>query len=347
MARARKATAKDVAELAGVSRSAVSMVLNGRADGMIAADKQHAVRAAAAELAYTPDSVARSLRSRRTHTVGVVTDHIATSAYAGQILVGATDEAMRAGYVLLVVDTQGDRERAAAAYATLHERQVDALMFAALSLEAYQPGEHTTASDRMRGEPGVLANCFDPEGQVPSVIADEVAGGAQAANLLIEAGHTHLTLLGGSRDKAATGRREQGVRQACAHAGVPLPHVIDTGWEIGDGYRAAVHELGRPHRPTGILCANDRVALGVLMAALRLGLEVPRDLSVIGYDDDENVAPAAIPALSTIRLPHREIGAVAMRSLLNRLADPADMVQDVTLVPCVPVTRASVAAPPA
>ena len=102
----RRATAQDVADLAGVSRSAVSLVLNGRGAGNIAADKQALIIAAAQQLNYTPNTVALSLRSRRSATIGVVTDAIATSAFGGQLLEGAADVAVAHGYLLLVIDTQ-------------------------------------------------------------------------------------------------------------------------------------------------------------------------------------------------------------------------------------------------
>ncbi|HEU5484876.1 MAG TPA: LacI family DNA-binding transcriptional regulator, partial [Microlunatus sp.] len=126
----RKATSKDVADLAGVSRSAVSLVLNGRGAGNIAPDKQALIIEAARKLNYTPNTVALSLRSRRSATIGVVTDAIATSAFGGRLLQGAADAAVAEGYLLLVVDTQNDAERERRAYDTLQNRQVDGFLFA-------------------------------------------------------------------------------------------------------------------------------------------------------------------------------------------------------------------------
>lgn len=332
-------TAQDVARRAGVSRSAVSMVLNGRADGMIAPEKQQAVREAARALNYTPHSVAVALRNQRTRTIGVVTDHIATTAYAGQLITGATDVALAAGYLLLVVDTQGDPDRMEHAYRTLAQRQVDGMMFAAQALIPYP------APAALHDLPSVLANCFDPDDSVPAVIADEVAGGAAAAAALIRAGHRDIVMLGGSSDRVATGLRAQGARQACRQAGLSRPRTVGAGWEIRDGYAAAVQVLDAATAPTGLLCANDRVALGATMAAARLGLDVPTDVSVVGYDNDENVAPTCVPALTTIQLPHREIGAEAMRILLHQLSNPDPAGGSRTLLSCPLVERASVAAP--
>ncbi len=133
----RKATSQDVADLAGVSRSAVSLVLNGHGAGNIAPDKQTLIIEAARQLNYTPNAVALSLRNRRSSTIGVVTDAIATTAFGGQLLQGAADAAVAAGYLLLVIDTQKELEREGRAYETLQNRQVDGFLFAAMSLRPY------------------------------------------------------------------------------------------------------------------------------------------------------------------------------------------------------------------
>lgn len=336
---ARKPTAKDVADRAGVARSAVSMVVNGKDAGMVAPERRQRILDAAAELGYTPSSVGRSLRNQRTRTIGLVTDQIASSAFGGQLIRAATDVAMEAGYLLLTVDIHGDDEREAPAYEALLHREVDALMFGALSLRSYEP------PPAMQERPAILANCYDPAAGVPGVVADEVEGGRRAAQLLIDAGHRAVVSLAGLHDFVAAGRRQAGIAEAFRSGGLEEPETIETGWDIADGVRLATAVLTRPDRPTGLLCANDRVAVGAMLAAARLGLDVPRDLSIVGYDDDENVAGQLVPALTTVRLPHHEIGAVAMRALVANLehGDPLPLADQ--LLPCEPVARDSVAPP--
>jgi LacI family transcriptional regulator len=335
----RRPTAKDVAERAGVSRSAVSMVVNDRADGMVSDDRRQRILRAADELGYTPNSVARSLRNQRTHTIGLVTDEIASGAFGGDIVHGATDVAMAAGYLLLTVDTHGESDRERAAYATLLDREVDALMFAALSMRRYEP------PSAMTQRPAVLANCFDPAGRVPGVLADEHTGGRAAAQMLLDAGHRDVAVLGGDPVLPAAELREEGMAAAFTAAGLPAPAVLRAGWDIDGGVRAASQLLDALDRPTALLCANDRVATGAMLAAARLGLDVPDDLSVLGYDDDPNVARRMVPPLSTVVLPHREIGAQAMTVLLDLLAGEEPPAADV-LLPCAPVPRGSVAVRP-
>ena len=316
----RKATSQDVADLAGVSRSAVSLVLNGRGDGNIAADKQALIIEAARKLNYTPNAVALSLRSRRSATIGVVTDWIATTAFGGKLLQGASDVAAAAGYLLLVIDTQNSSERERDAFERLQNRQVDGFLFAAQSLRSYEPG------DELRIAPGALANCFDPDDRVAAFVPDEVNGSKSATQHLLDQGHRDIVLFKGVPEAVASGLREQGFAEAMIEAGLPVPAPVPTGWDIDKGYAAAMQVLTGPGPlPTAILCANDRSAVGAVLAAAQLGLSVPGDLSVVGYDDDENVAPYLVPALTTVRLPHREMGERAMQVLLDAVLDPAPL----------------------
>ena len=312
----RKATSQDVADLAGVSRSAVSLVLNGRGAGNIAPAKQARIVAAARKLDYSPNAVALSLRSRRSSTIGVVTDAITMSAFGGRLLQGASDAAAEAGYLLLVMDSQDDADREREAYETLRNRQVDGFLFAAMSLRPY------TAPDLLTSTPSALANCFEPESRVPAFVPDEVTGSRTATEHLIARGHRALVMLSGTHDVIASGLREQGFAEAVAAAGLTVPPPVTAGWEIDKGYAAAAHVLADERdRPTAVVCSNDRLAVGVVLAAARLGLAVPDDLSVVGYDDDENVAPRMVPGLTTVRLPHREMGERAMAVVLDAIHD--------------------------
>lgn len=336
---ARKATSQDVAALAGVSRSAVSLVLNGRGAGNIAADKQAAILLAAKQLNYSPNSVALSLRNQRTHTIGVVTDAIATTAFAGKLLQGASDAARQEGYLLLVIDTHYDHARELEAYQTLHNRQVDAFLFAAMSLRPYH------APEWMASTPAALANCFDIQDRVNSFIPDEVAGGRHAAQALIDAGHRDIVMLTGSHDVMAAEQRETGFRQALTSAGLPVVEPITAGWEMDKGYAAASHLLDQRERPSAIVCANDRLAVGVALAAARAGVSVPDDLSMVGYDDDENVAPCLTPPLTTVALPHRLMGERAMQQILRQLSGTPATTPVRELLDCPLVSRASIASP--
>lgn len=331
----RRVTSYDVAQAAGVSRSAVSLVLNGRADGVISVENQKAVREAAEALGYQPNRVARSLRSQTTHTIGVITDSILSGAFGGAMISGATIRAAEADYLLLTMGTENDPQKERKAIDTLLARQVDALVFAAEGLRPWSPPR------AFLREPNIMLDALDPEMRTACVVADEVDGGYQAARMLIDAGHQRITYLAGTPDLLATGRRLEGFHRAVAEAGLQ-PRVVTCGWEMNDGLSIGTAVLAVDEPPTAVMCANDRAAAGVLLAAARLGLRVPEDLSVVGYDDDPNVAPQL--GLSTVGLPHRQMGERAIELLLDRLAG-GDVASGEALVDSPVVHRMSVAPP--
>jgi LacI family transcriptional regulator len=347
MATPRQPTSVDVARRAGVSRTAVSLVLNGRAEGNISQENQRRILAAAEELGYQPNSAAVILRRRSTSTIGIVTDEIATSPFAGQLLHGAREAASERHYLVFVADFGGDEERERDMVWALRGRQVDGFLLASMSMRQVAPVAE------MVEIPTVLANCYAPDGPV-GVIADEEAGGNAAARCLFERGHRRVVMLAGhntwdSEYIPATARRIVGFQRAAreADAGTGAA-VIHAGWDIRDGVTHARILLDRPEseRPTGFVCARDRVAVGVVLAAAQLGLRVPEDVSVVGYDNEWDVAEMMVPPLTTVNLPHRAIGATAMELLLRSLIDGEPMPAADVLVPCELVLRESVGPAP-
>ncbi|WP_077490509.1 LacI family DNA-binding transcriptional regulator [Sinomonas mesophila] len=352
----RKATALDVARRAGVSRSAVSLVLNGRGEGNVAKDSQQRILAAAAELNYTPNAIARSLRDQRTRVIGLVSDAAVTSPFDGEIIAGADALARSRGFVTLATDTEQDAERDLDAVRTLLDRRVDGLIYVTVGLhELHVPQGMLTL-------PAALANCYaSPDsppgaGALTSVQPDEVAGGRDAAAHLIALGHRRIAFLGGEYSSPAVALREAGFRAAMAEAGLPVREdwVLEAGFDIAPGHAASTALLSAPasERPTALLAGNDRAAVGMVLAAARLGLDVPRDVSIMGYDDERRVAALMIPPLSTVQLPLRRIGEEAMRAVLGvldgggpgRAQRPAG---EPFLIPCRLVPRESTGPAPA
>lgn len=315
-------TARDVAELAEVSRAAVSFVFSGRAAGNLSAETQARIKKAADQLGYRPDEVARSLRKQRSAVIGLLSDEIATSPFAGRMVLGAMEAARTRGHQVLLLESRLDPAAEAEAVAELRARRVDGIVYAAMSMR------RTAVPEGIAPARAVLANCLPREaGSYASVVPDERAGGRSAVNVLIEAGHREIALLGGSAGDIAASDRVRGFRDGLRAAGITAREewVLRAGWQIDEGYAAALRVLDRPTRPTGVVCANDRVATGTLLAAARLGIDVPTGLSVVGYDDQDQMAAHLVPALTTVALPHHEMGATAVRMLL----DAADAGQDV------------------
>lgn len=335
--------------MAGVSRTAVSFVLNGRAEGNISAATAERVRAVAAELGYTPDRVAQSLRLQRTNIIGLVTDGIASSPFAGRILSGAIERAHQSGFVVVVSDSAGSSEREQEAVEEYSRRRVDGLLYASMRMRELAHPPTTTL-------PLVLANCTARTGEHVGVVPDNTDGGRAAARHLLELGHRRMVMLGGPGDVAGE-QRVSGFRSALAEiglAGLPAP-VIDIGrmWSIDVGYHATIRTftddqgrlLTREARPTGVFAINDRVATGAMLALGHLGLSVPRDVSIIGFDDQEQLAAHVVPALTTVALPFWAIGEIAVDRLLGSLGSP-DAARMSIALPCPLVARQSSGPPP-
>lgn len=342
--------AADVARLAGVSRTAVSFVLNGRAEGNIAPATAERVRAAAEELGYTPDRVAQSLRLQRTHVVGLVTDEIASSPFAGRILSGAVDRAAESGYVLVLFDSQARPQREQEAVEEFSRRRVDGLIYAAMRLREITQLPATAL-------PLVLANCYEASGAHTSVVPDNLAAGMEAGRHLLRLGHRRLVMLGGPGDVAGVQRCE-GYRAALREAGLTASEAPIVGlgrmWSIDVGHAMTVRTftdsrgrvLSAARWPTAIFAVNDRVATGALLALGQLGLRVPQDVSVLGFDDQEQLAAHVVPALSTFALPHRQMGELAIDRLLAGLATKREKPEEILRLPCPLIQRESTAPPP-
>lgn len=339
-------TSADVARRAGVSRTAVSLVLNGRGDGNISTENADRIRAAARELGYLPNHAAVNLRRRSTSTIGIVTDEITTSPFAGQLLEGARAVALARGFVTIVADYGLDDDREREMVRVLRARQVDGFLHAAMSMREVEP------DPAMVEVPTVLANCYAPSGPA-GVLADEEAGGYAAARCVFDRGHRRVVMLAGrnARDVEyipATRRRVTGFERAAREAGAGEARVVDAGWHIDTGVEYALDLLSAPAdvRPTAIVCARDRVAVGVVLGAARLGLRVPDDVSVVGYDDESEIAAEMSPPLTTVDLPHRRIGERAMELLLARVVDGDPLPERDQLVPCELIVRGSVGPAP-
>ncbi|MFJ9247272.1 LacI family DNA-binding transcriptional regulator [Streptomyces sp. NPDC101776] len=333
-------TSRDVARLAGVSHTAVSFVFNGRAEGNLSSATQERIREAATRLGYRPDPVARGLRRRRTAVIGLVTDEIASSPFAGRLLRGAMETAWDSDHLVLTVDSGGDPVKEDAAVAELLDRRVDGIIYAAMSLRRVRVPEG------LRRTHSVLANCLPEDDSLPAVVPAERAGGRTAARLLLGAGHRRLAVIGGL-DDIASAERTRGFREVLRAEGVTVPKewIVRSGGEISAGYAGALRlfdGVEPDRRPTGVLCYNDRVAAGVLHAATRLGIEVPADLSVVGYDDQEHMAAFLTPPLTSVALPHRAMGEAAARLLLDAIEAGQTPPATVRRLACPVVSRASV-----
>ena len=310
------ATIRDVAKSAGVSFKTVSRVLNDETT-VRPATRQRVLDAMEA-LDYTPHHTARQMRTRQSNTIGFISDEIATSPFAVDIVKGAQNEAWRNGMLLLVVNTERDRQHEADAIATLLERRVEGIVYAAMFHRFVEP------NDRLRQVPAVLIDCFGPNGTYHAVVPDEEQGGHLATRTLIDHGHRRIGFvnLDPVASAAAAAGRLAGYRRALSEAGLAFdPGLVRHASTAPDqGYVLTVELLELEQRPTALFCGNDRMAAGAYCAIYERGLRIPSDVAVIGYDDQEEIAAYLMPALTTIALPHQAMGRWGVQRLLELIA---------------------------
>lgn len=332
----RAITMRDVAKAAGVSVSTVSHVVNDKKGARIGQDARDRVRQAIQDLGYRPNAMAKNLVKGGSRFLGLVADAIASTPFAGQIIHGAQDEAWRHGYVLLVANTEGNDDAEAEAIAMMLEHKVRGILYSTwYHREVAMPVGLAEADS-------VLVNCFSAQGDVPAVVPDEVAGGREATRMLLAEGHRRVGLINTTTASPAHDGRLLGYRQALAEAGIAFDPdlVLDAHPDQEGGYESVGRLLDQ--RVTGVFCHNDRVAMGLYDGLREKGARVPEDIAVVGFDNQEVIAAHLRPPLSTVALPHYDLGRVGVRVLLGLDLPAAD---GRVTVACPPVRRASVSAP--
>ena len=329
-------TLRRVAGIAGVSIKTASRALGGEEN--VSAATRAKVGAAAARIGYVPDRAARAMRTGRTGLFGLIAHGATSSPFTGDILRGVETGIEEAGGALLITD---------AATAGMHRSQrlmaefrPDAVIFVAAYHRAADP---IFAPDAERT---VLVNCWSEAHDLPAFVPDDEGGGRMQAEHALALGHRRLGLIELPEGMVARGLRRRGVSAALEVAGLdPASFPAAPGQEGPPearrmvAFAAATRMLEGPGRPTALLCSKDEYALQAIAAANRLGLRVPEDVSVIGFDDMRLISETTCPGLTTVALPYFEMGRAAARAALGeRDAGPA-------LVPCRLVARGSAAAP--
>ena len=305
---------KQVAAQAGVSSATVSHVINRTRYVSEAVREQ--VQFAMHELDYHPNALARSLRSGQTYTLGMILPDSANPFFAE---VGHNIEiaAFEAGYSVILCNTENDFEKESLYIDVLTNKQVDGMIFVST-------GERSDSLKNLLEMkiPTVVMDRDFPELELDVVLADSFQGGELATQHLISLGHKRIGCIAGPSSINPSSRRLAGYKQALQAAHLAIePELImngdfhpESGWEMG---RAM---LSQPNVPTAIFACNDLMAIGVLRAATELGLSVPGDLALVGYDDIE-LASYTNPPLTTIKQPEVEMGLATLNFLLGRIKD--------------------------
>jgi DNA-binding LacI/PurR family transcriptional regulator len=324
--RGRPATINDVARVAGVSIATVSRALNHAPYGVRAPVRRRVLKVAAA-LDYRPNALARSLLRQRTHTLGLLITDIANSFFA-EITRGVADACRQRGYSLLICNTDRNPTTMEEYIGVLREKRVDGVLVMAGGTPGPQPFDEAFAR---QGIPVVVIGRFDVP--VPALRMDNVRGGREAASHLIQLGHRQIGVILGFRDSTTSADMLKGHRQAFAEHGISLRRewVVYGDAQASTGLELARRLLRGTPRPTALLTVNDQTAIGAIRAALDLGLRVPADVSVVGFDGIQ-LGSFTSPALTTLRLPLHQMGVRAAEMLL-RLGEGERVDKEVWVVP--------------
>lgn len=324
-ARADMATIYDIAKHVGVSAGTVSRALS-RPEKVLPATRAR-IEQAAATLGYVPNTIARTLKTQRSAKILVTVPDIANPFFA-QILQGAEETAQAADYAVLLGDTQHQPDREERYAQMLRRNEADGLIVLGHRL----PPTAREIVKQLGPHAPVVNGCeFDPALGIPSVHIDNAAAARAAMEHLYGLGHEHIVVVGGPPDNPLHQQRLEGARRAARARGRLRQMMLVPGdFSVESGYTAATQVLGQGSgTPTAAFCFSDQMALGVLAACRDLGLRVPHDVSIVGFDDLAS-SRYLNPPLTTISQPMREIGVRAVKLLLA-IIDGVDVPHQQTL----------------
>jgi LacI family transcriptional regulator len=337
----KQPTLRDVAQRAGVHAGTASRALNPLIRDQVSAETMRRVERAARDLGYQPNPIARSLRTARSNTVGLVIPDL-TNPLFPPIVRGIESVLEPAGFSALIVNTDNDRDRERARIGSLRSRQIDGLIIATATLD--DPLLTGLWDDGLRM---VLINRRAAEGPIPSVVPDDESGITRAVDHLTGLGHTRIAHLSGPLNTSTGAARSRAFRHAISDhglAGLPELVIECAAWSQAAGAAALRTLLARDTRFTAVVAGNDLIALGCYDIFAEAGLRCPADISVVGFNDMpflDNLNPP----LTTIRVANHDAGAEAARLLLAAIEAPARPLPSV-LMPTSLVIRASTASPP-
>jgi LacI family transcriptional regulator len=325
-------TIQDVARRAGVAPMTVSRVINN--SGYASTDVREKVLAAINELGYVPNTLARSLRIRRTHTLALILTDI-TNPFFTTMARGVEDAANAAGYTVIFGNTDESEEKEARYLAMIQQKRVDGILLVPAG-GSVQPVD----SIRQVGTPLVVLDRRIPGEVVDVVRCDTDAGAYQLTRMLLDMGHHQIVMLTGPASVSTAEDRAAGFRRAMQEAGENAPLVLYGSFTHDSGYANARKALLMPNRPTAIIAANNFIMIGALKAIRAAELDVPDDIAVVGFDD---LPPFMViePFLTVAVQPAYEMGRQAAELLISRLTGENTSPPQEILIPLGMVVRQS------
>jgi LacI family transcriptional regulator len=311
-----KVTIADVAKQAGVSTMTVSRVLNGR--GEISEETRERVQSVIDRLSYRPSSLARNLKTQRTHTIGLIVPDI-TNPFFPEIVRGAEDIAAEEGFAVILCNTVRNPERERKALILLEDKRVDGLILCSSGL----PDDELIPLLKQQSAVVVFDRVLD-KAVAGTVKIDDVYGAISATNHLLQIGRQRLAFLAGPGYYLGSEQRRYGFRVALETRGFKPDPELEVACEPDEtgGLEATKLLLEKDPTIDGIFCFNDLVALGALRACSELGIKVPEQIAIVGFDDIR-LASLTTPQLSTLQVDKLKLGQVMVQMLLERMRDAA------------------------
>jgi len=305
---------RDVAQRAGVSISTVSHVVNETRH--VSDELRGRVLAAIRELGYQPNTLARSLRRGKTHTIGMIIPDNANPFFA-EVARGVEDTSFELGYSVILCNSDGDLHKELMYTSVLAEKRVDGIIFVAAGVST----EHIRALKAQR-IPLVVVDRDIPGVAVDSVLTDNARGGELATRHLLELGHRRIGCIAGPSDVTPSADRVAGYRQVLEEFGLPVDErlIVKGDFQYETGCRAMHSLLTLDNPPTAVFACNDMMAIGAIWEAFELRRHVPDEVSVVGFDD-VRLASLTNPPLTTVAQPKYEMGALVTKLLVERMRD--------------------------
>ncbi len=313
----RRVTMMDVGLEAGVGQTTVSFIMNGHGDKRISEETRNRVIKAAKKLGYKPRKAGRPPSSGAHGVIGVMFDEVATTPFASITIEGAQERAWDNNIIVQVVMTGGNKEYETAVLRNWSADRVLGVVYSSIVTRS------TTAPASLSMHKSVLLNCYEDEERFPSIVPADKQGGEAATKALIDAGHKKIAFISGEMWTEASALRQEGYQEAMRSAGLEVlqDFIIEGNFQTSGGRLATIKLMSGHTRPDAIFCANDLMAIGCYEALKELGLKPGTDVAVMGYDDME-VSKHLNPPLSTVLLPHREMGQWAIDSILSKHDQP-------------------------
>jgi len=316
MSGGRRPTQREVARLAGVSQAVVSYVLNDVRTASVAPETRERVLAAIASIGYVPDGTARSLRSRKSRTIAAIIPDI-TNPFYPEFIRGIQDACRCAGYDVLIFNTDGERSLELAALNAARRSRADGVIITPFFIDVedlmplLQEGTPVTSHGEVHPETNFPLDLISISGE---------SAAKAVVDFLLDKGHRRIGMISGLAATLTRESRVRGYRRALSEHHVPLDEVLIRGGDFTEhgGYEAMIELAGIQPRPTAVFAANDLMAMGALVACRELGIRVPDDIALAGFDD----IPAARlvhPALTTLNQHAHASGIQAAETLLSRL----------------------------